>query len=544
MTVTVHPPVGGVHAAVPGDPDHRRRRGQRAQGHPGDPGRRAARHRDPAVLRPPAAGPGRRLPAVPGRGRHPGPDGRCSDAQAAGLVHPRRSPTGMVVRTQHTSPVAEKAQHGIMELLLVNHPLDCPVCDKGGECPLQNQAMSNGRGQSRVHRDQAHVPQADPRSPPRCCSTGSAACCASAAPGSPSRSPGDPFIDLQSAAPTSRSAPSHADVLGYARTHGQPASPRRAAVRQLLLRQHRADLPGRRADRRRVPVPARARSTWSPAPSVCEHCAAGCALRTDHRRGEVLRRLAGDDPAVNEEWNCDKGRWAFTCATAADRITTRWSVTADRRAAGRLLAGGAGGRGRRISAAGPGRAGTGVGVLVGGRLTVEDAYAYAKFARVALRHQRHRLPGPAALGRGGRLPGQPGRRLGHDGHLRRPRGAPARAAARAGARGGVPDRVPAAAQGRPHGRLQVHAVAPWAGRGLAKLRGTLVPAAPGTETEVLTAIAEAAGEVAAAAAAVRRRGRADPGRRAAGRRARRAVGRGATGRGHRRPARLGAAAGR
>src|SRR3954468_3037427 len=56
---------------------------------------------------------------------------------------------GMVVKTQLTSPVAEKAQRGVMELLLINHPLDCPVCDKGGECPLQNQAMSNGRGETR-----------------------------------------------------------------------------------------------------------------------------------------------------------------------------------------------------------------------------------------------------------------------------------------------------------------------------------------------------------------------------------------------------------
>ena len=56
---------------------------------------------------------------------------------------------GMIVKTQLTSPVADKAQKGIMELLLVNHPLDCPVCDKGGECPLQNQAMSNGRPDSR-----------------------------------------------------------------------------------------------------------------------------------------------------------------------------------------------------------------------------------------------------------------------------------------------------------------------------------------------------------------------------------------------------------
>ena len=56
---------------------------------------------------------------------------------------------GMVVNTQATSPVADKAQQGIMEFLLINHPLDCPVCDKGGECPLQNQAMSNGRAETR-----------------------------------------------------------------------------------------------------------------------------------------------------------------------------------------------------------------------------------------------------------------------------------------------------------------------------------------------------------------------------------------------------------
>ena len=56
-------------------------------------------------------------------------------------------------------------------------------------------------------------------------------------------------------------------------------------------------------------------------PSVCEHCASGCALRTDHRRGTVLRRLAGDDPEVNEEWNCDKGRWAFQLRHRADRLT-------------------------------------------------------------------------------------------------------------------------------------------------------------------------------------------------------------------------------
>src|SRR3954454_23798050 len=56
---------------------------------------------------------------------------------------------GTVVQPHHTSPQADKAQQGTMELLLINHPLDCPMCDKGGECPLPNQAMSSGGGESR-----------------------------------------------------------------------------------------------------------------------------------------------------------------------------------------------------------------------------------------------------------------------------------------------------------------------------------------------------------------------------------------------------------
>src|ERR1700694_5437595 len=65
----------------------------------------------------------------------------------------------MVVRTQHTSQAADAAQRGVMELLLINHPLDCPVCDKGGECPLQNQAMSNGRAETRFADIQRTFPK-------------------------------------------------------------------------------------------------------------------------------------------------------------------------------------------------------------------------------------------------------------------------------------------------------------------------------------------------------------------------------------------------
>src|SRR6195952_1239282 len=79
----------------------------------------------------------------------PGPDGSLRP-----MPKPQASCTitvseGMQVRTQPTSPVADKAQQGVMELLLINHPLDCPVCDKGGECPLQNQALAHGRTESR-----------------------------------------------------------------------------------------------------------------------------------------------------------------------------------------------------------------------------------------------------------------------------------------------------------------------------------------------------------------------------------------------------------
>jgi len=121
---------------------------------------------------------------------------------------------------------------------------------------------------------------------------------------------------------------------------------------------------------------------------VCEHCAAGCRQRTDVRRGRVMRRLAGEEPAVNEEWNCDKGRWAFTYATQPDRLTAplvrdengvlvpaSWPHALAVAADGLLAARDA------DPAAQPAR---GVGVLTGGRLTLEDAYGYAKFARMAV----------------------------------------------------------------------------------------------------------------------------------------------------------------
>ena len=100
-------------------------------------------------------------------------------------------------------------------------------------------------------------------------------------------------------------------------------------------------------------------------------------MRTDVRRGKTLRRLAGDDAQVNEEWNCDKGRWAFKYVNQKDRITTPLirDENGELREASWPEA---------LHAAAIGLEANRAAVLVGGRATLEDAYGYAKFARVAL----------------------------------------------------------------------------------------------------------------------------------------------------------------
>ena len=267
-----------------------------------------------------------------------------------------------------------------------------------------------------------------------------------------------------------------------------------------------------------------------------------------------MRRLAGEDPAVNEEWNCDKGRWAFTYATQPDRLTTplvrdengvlvpaSWPHALAVAADGLLAARDA------DPAAQPAR---GVGVLTGGRLTLEDAYAYAKFARVAAGHQRHRHAGPPALGRGGAVPGRVRGRARHRRQLRRPGAGPGRAAGRLRAGGRVAHRLPAAAQGgqaswpagvlgRGAGQSRPGQAVRRAARHAARRRGQGADRARGGRRPAVRPVAAvdrgpgpdgpgrtSGGAVAAGRAGARRAGRGDPGRRAAGRGAGRAGGRG------------------
>lgn len=269
----------------------------------------------------------------------------------------------MVVKTQLSSPVADKAQQGVMELLLINHPLDCPICDKGGECPLQNQAMRHGRADSRFREPKRTFPKPIPVSTQVLLDRERCVLCQRCTRFS-AQIAGDPFIELLERGPMQQ--------VGIA--EGKPFQSyfsgntiQICPVGALTSAQYR--------------FRARPFDLVS-TPSVCEHCSVGCATRSDWRRGKVMRRLADNDPEVNEEWTCDKGRFAFRYATHADRFTKPMVRDAQ---TGELVAS-SWTEALRVAAEGlrKARDGKGVGVLTGGRLTVEDAYAYGKFARIAL----------------------------------------------------------------------------------------------------------------------------------------------------------------
>src|SRR5918996_2647687 len=261
---------------------------------------------------------------------------------------------GMVVKTQHTSEMARKAQVGQLEFLLINHPLDCPVCDRGGECPLQDQALAHGPGESRYVDPKRVWTKPLPLSPlvlldrERCvlCTRCTRFC---------DQISGERFIEM-----FDRGAGEQVSIAP-GEDFRSPFSGNTVQI---------------------CPVGALTSTTYrfasrpfdnSSGDSVCPHCACGCNLRVDLRNGRVVRHLAQDNYEVNDAWLCDKGRYAYRFVDR-DRLAT--PLLRDRglrpasfpevfRAIGRAAKGG------RVAFVG------------GGRLTDEDAYAMSKLARTA-----------------------------------------------------------------------------------------------------------------------------------------------------------------
>ena len=402
-----------------------------------------------------------------------------------GMPKPQASCTltvaeGMVVNTQATSKVADKAQQGQMEFLLINHPLDCPVCDKGGECPLQNQAMSNGRGETRFTEHKRLYPKPINISAQVLLDRERCILCARCTRFS-EQIAGDPFITLIE----------------------------RGALQQVGIYEKEPFESYFSGNTIQIcPVGALTSSAYRfrsrpfdlvSTPSVAEIDACGSAIRVDHRRGKVMRRLAGDDPEVNEEWITDKDRFAYGYATLDDRLTHPMvrDATPQNGASGA-------GRGELRPASWPeafvvaarglaaAREAGGVGVLTGGRLTAEDSYAYSKFARVALgsndidfRARTHSAEEAEFLASQVVLGGPGGNPVTYA-DLESARSVIMVGLEPEDEAGTIFLRLRKTARGR---LLPIYSIAPYTSRGLRKMSGTLIPTRPGEEAAALDALA-------------------------------------------------------
>ncbi len=371
---------------------------------------------------------------------------------------------GMVVSTQATSEVADKAQQGIMEFLLINHPLDCPVCDKGGECPLQNQAMSNGRGESRFEGVKRTFPKPINISAQVLLDRERCVLCARCTRFS-EQIAGDPFIAL-----VERGALQQVGIYekepfeSYFSGNTIQICPVGALTSaEYRFRSRPFDLVS--------------------SPAVAEHDACGSAIRVDHRRGKVMRRLSGNDPEVNEEWITDKDRFGFRYTQAGDRLTHPLvREDGELRPASWTEAFAVAARGLRAAGA--------TGVLAGGRVTAEDAYAYGKFARVSLGTNDVDF-------RSRPLSAEEADFLAAEVVLRTPVSyADLEQAATVVLAGLEPEDEAGAIflrlrkASRSARRTRVVSIAPFASRGLQKMAGQLVQTAPGDEPAALASLVE------------------------------------------------------
>ena len=335
---------------------------------------------------------------------------------------------GMEIETQATSEVAAKAQNGTMEFLLINHPLDCPVCDKGGECPLQNQALKlmeqGGQSVTRFTDVKRTFPKPLRLTSQILLDRDRCILCQRCVRFA-DQIAGDRFIALQGRGgghPAGEHSGMYGEQIGrFDATALDFHEPGDYAGTQDIRGEHHLipdptlagpggqsgvqdgltagaevgnqDVSGRPFASyfsgniiQICPVGAltSAKYRFRARPmdlvstdSVTEHDASGSAIRVDMRRGVVLRRMAGNDPEVNEEWITDKDRFAFEW-DKVDRLTyplvredgelvpTSWSDALDRVREGLESAG------------------SSVGFLPGGRLTFEDAWAWSKFARTVV----------------------------------------------------------------------------------------------------------------------------------------------------------------
>lgn len=286
---------------------------------------------------------------------------------------------GMEIRTQ--TEQVKFAQRGVLEFLLTSHPLDCPVCDKGGECPLQNLTMEWGPGNSRFdYTEKVHFQKPLPLGDliyldrERCILCGRCV----------------RFQDEIAADP----------VLGFDNRG------RKWAIISKSDPPFDSKFSGNTTDI--CPVGAlttadfrfRAR-VWevSPKPSICTHCPVGCNITLDMRHNQIMRVMPRENGAVNDIWICDKGRFGQRFVESQERLTTpliRRGNTLEPATwdeALQLVA-------EKFAAVLRSKGSEALAGLAGERLSNEDLYAFQKLFREVLGSNNidHRVgaPGEAA----------------------------------------------------------------------------------------------------------------------------------------------------
>ncbi len=207
---------------------------------------------------------------------------------------------GMVVHTR-TDQVKE-TQNAVVEFLLVNHPLDCPVCDKGGECPLQDISMGWGPGKSRVTDPKRHFEKPLPLSPLVA-------------------------LDRERCILCYRCVRFSQEVAEDAQLQLLERGDR-TYVGTFDDRPYIAPFHGNITDL--CPVGALTSYTYrfrarpwdiEQAGSVCTLCPSQCNVRLTVRDEQVKRVLARDNPEVDDGWLCDRGRYGFGMFAAEERVS-------------------------------------------------------------------------------------------------------------------------------------------------------------------------------------------------------------------------------
>jgi NADH-quinone oxidoreductase subunit G len=264
---------------------------------------------------------------------------------------------GMVVNTQVDRVV--EAQNAVIEFLLVNHPLDCPVCDKGGECPLQDYTFGWGKGRSRVIEPKRHFVKPLALSPLIAIDRERCILCYRCVRFSQEIAEDWQLIFTERGAHTFVGthdghpyvAPFSGNIIELCPVGALTSQPYRFRARPW-------DIEG--------------------AGGLCTLCPSQCNVEFTVRDDKVVRVLSRENPGVDDGWLCDKGRFAYQSIHVDERITTPLVRDADGElqpaswdqalTAARAIAGH---RGR-------------VGALVGGQATNEEAYMLARMMREGL----------------------------------------------------------------------------------------------------------------------------------------------------------------